>query len=112
MTQNEAFPFVEACITFVLLVASCYLGYTLGGSDIEYKQKLGSVIIQQWGDEDDLYLLINPFTGGFYSDHETLEDAVLHAVQLYEHGQINKIIFDLNRDGVPDETYFEKALQN
>ena len=112
MTQNEPFPLIAACGIFIMVVFVCYLGYTLGVSETVNKQKMGSVIIQQWGDEDDLYLLINPFTGGFYSDHETLEDAVLHAVQLYEHGQVNKIIFDLNRDGVPDETYFEKALQN
>ena len=86
-----------------------YIGYDVGVTETVNKQKTGSVIIEKWGD---LYLLINPFTGGFYSDHETLEEAVLSAVQLYEHGQINKIIFDLNRDGVPDETNFEKAMQN
>ena len=90
-----------------LVIFGVYAGYTQGQTDLIYKEKLGSVVIEQWGD---LFLLVNPITHGFYSDHDTLEEAVLSALELYEHGQINRIIFDLNRDGVPDETLFERAV--
>ena len=109
MNDNEAVFFGFFIIGLVIF--GVYAGYTQGQTDLIYKQKLGTVIIENWGDEGaDMFLLINPITHGFYSDHETLEEAVLSALELYEHGQINRIIFDLNRDGIPDETLFEKAV--
>ena len=91
---------IKFLITLILVAAGLCVGFISGLDSVEEKQRENSVIIQQWGDE--LYLLINPRTGGFYSDHKTLEEATLAALEMYEEGKIGVIIFDLNRDGKTD----------